>query len=88
MGVTVLSASTTDEEAIDGYKQHGLFTYVLAQGLSGEADLAKQGVVSNMNLATYVAATVPSLAENLYKHAQQPVPAISGLPFSISEVLK
>ncbi len=47
MGMTVLAAANTDEEAMDNYNGHGLFTAVVTDGLAGEADLFKQGIVTN-----------------------------------------
>ena len=38
VGSTILSASTSIQEALEGYQGHGLFTYVLAEGLKGKAD--------------------------------------------------
>ena len=34
IGLTVLAASTSDEEALEGYNKHGLFTYVVSDGLA------------------------------------------------------
>jgi len=50
----VLAAATTDQEALEGYKDHGLFTRVVADGLAGEA--AMKGIVSNFSLADYIGA--------------------------------
>ncbi len=72
-GVTVLAATTTDEEALEGYKNHGLFTYVVSQGLDGAAGPSKP-TVTNVDLAGYVLETVPGLATNLFKH-QPEIPA-------------
>ena len=42
VGSTILSASTSIQEALEGYNGHGLFTYVLTEGLSGKADKGNQ----------------------------------------------
>ncbi len=77
-------AATSDQEALEGYKDHGLFTRVLADGLGGEA--AMKGIVSNFSLADYVGAEVPPLAANIYKHDQTPTVSANGQRFSIAEI--
>jgi WD40 repeat protein len=83
IGSTVLAATTTDEEAIEGYENHGLFTRVIADGLGGRA--AAAGVVSNFSLADYVGAQVPPLAANLFKRDQAPTISAAGQRFPIAE---
>ncbi len=70
IGLTVLAASTSDEEALEGYNKHGLFTYVVSDGLAGSADLAKRGIITNDALTLFVRDALPSLAANLYRHEQ------------------
>ncbi len=53
-GISVLSASKTTQLANDNYKGHGLFTYILADGLNGKADYNKDGVVDSIEIAQYV----------------------------------
>ncbi len=84
IGSTVLAAATTDQEALEGYKDHGLFTRVLADGLGGEA--AMKGIVSNFSLADYVGAEVPPLASNLYQHDQTPTVSANGQRFPIAKI--
>ena len=84
IGSTVLAATTSDQEALEGYKDHGLFTRVLADGLGGEAAL--KGIVSNFSLADYVGAEVPPLAANIYMHDQIPTVSANGQRFPITEI--
>ncbi len=84
IGSTVLAAATTDQEALEGYKDHGLFTRVIADGLGGQA--AMKGIVSNFSLADYVGAEVPPLASNLYQHEQTPTVSATGQRFPIAQV--
>ncbi|MGP0059864.1 MAG: caspase family protein [Beijerinckiaceae bacterium] len=86
IGLTVLTAATTHQEALEGYKDHSLFAYVVADGLAGQAADASTGIVSNVSLAAYVAANVPPLAKNLYQHDQNPTVSISGQSFPITKV--
>jgi len=86
VGSTVLSAATSQQEAVEGYKNHGLFTWVLVQGLNGGADLDKDGFVKTLELASYVDEKVPELAEMVFKHKQFPVVSPSGQAFPLVRV--
>ena len=86
VGSTILSASTSIQEALEGYKGHGLFTFVLADGLNGKADKSKSGFVKTTELADYVDNEVPALAEKVFKRAQYPTISISGQGFPIGKV--
>jgi WD40 repeat protein len=86
VGSTVLSASTSTQEALEGYKGHGLFTWVITEGLAGRADSDKDGFVSTLELATYVDNRVPALAEEIFRQAQYPVVSPSGQGFPLVKV--
>ncbi|MDP3111391.1 MAG: caspase family protein [Thermodesulfovibrionales bacterium] len=86
VGSTILSASTSLQEAVEGYQGHGLFTYVLVEGLKGKADKGKTGYVKTTELADYVDSEVPVLAEKVFKKAQYPTISISGQAFPIGKV--
>ncbi len=53
---------------------HGLFTYYLVDGLSGWADgyEGKDGIITLVELRSYLLAKVPTLAEKKYKKKQEP----------------
>lgn len=86
VGSTILSASTSLQEALEGYQGHGLFTYVLTEGLKGKADKGNTGYVRTTELADYVDNEVPMLAEKIFKKAQYPTISISGQAFPIGKV--
>ena len=86
VGSTILSASTSLQEALEGYQGHGLFTYVLTEGLKGKADKSKTGYVRTTELADYVDNEVPALAEKVFKRAQYPTISISGQAFPVGKV--
>ncbi|MDQ5987300.1 MAG: hypothetical protein CSYNP_03040 [Syntrophus sp. SKADARSKE-3] len=86
VGSTILSASTSVQEALEGYDGHGLFTYILAEGLKGKADKGKTGYIKTTDLADYVDNEVPVLAEKVFKRAQFPTISISGQAFPIGKV--
>jgi len=86
VGSTILSASTSVQGALEGYQGHGLFTYVLTEGLKGKADKGKTGYIKTTDLADYVDNEVPILAEKVFKRAQFPTISISGQAFPIGKV--
>lgn len=86
VGSTILSASTSVQEALEGYQGHGLFTWVLTQGMLGKADKGRTGVVQTMELAAYVEVEVPELAERIFRRAQFPTASISGHGFPVGTV--
>lgn len=86
IGSTILSASTSIQEALEGYRGHGLFTYVIAEGLNGKADKGRSGYIKTTELADYVDSEVPLLAEKVFKRAQYPTISISGQAFPIGKV--
>jgi WD40 repeat protein len=86
VGTTILSASTSVQEALEGYEGHGVFTWVLTEGLRGKADKGKSGFVKTTELADYVDTEVPLLAEKVFKRAQYPTVNSSGQGFPIGQV--
>jgi uncharacterized HAD superfamily protein len=53
-GISVLSAAKSTQLALDGYKGHGLFSYILGEGLNGLADYNKDSIIDSMEIAQYV----------------------------------
>jgi uncharacterized caspase-like protein len=86
-GFTVLAATTTDQEALESpYKEHGLFSYVVADGLAGKAADPSSGVVTSFVLADYVNDNVPTLAQTALHRSQQPTAEKSGQSFPVTKV--
>ena len=83
VGSTILSAANTQQEALEGYRGHGLFTYVLSEGLQGKADMDKDGFVKTTELANYIEDEVSFLAEKVFNHKQFPVASPSGQGFPV-----
>jgi len=86
VGVTTLYASTETQEALEGYQGHGLFTWVVAEGLQGKADVDADGFVKTLELADYVDNEVPVLAERKFGRRQYPVVAPTGMGFPLTRV--
>ncbi len=84
VGSSVLAASTSQQFALEGEQQgHGLFTWVLLQGLDGKADARNLGYVNTGDLAGYVEAEVPKVAEQLYNAKQFPNSYKAGRDFPV-----
>jgi uncharacterized caspase-like protein len=91
IGTVVLAATAVRNDAIEGYKGHGLFTYVVTQGLAGVEGAVvrpadKDGTVSNFGLANYVGAEIPRLASTNYNEEQTPIAEVHGQRFPITKV--
>jgi len=86
VGSTVLAASTSVQEALEGYQGHGLFTHVITEGMKGKADSDGDGFIKTTELANYVDDEVPRLAEKVFNRAQYPTVSPSGMGFPISKV--
>jgi WD40 repeat protein/uncharacterized caspase-like protein len=70
-GRTILTASSGDADALEGYRGHGLFTYNLLEALE-RADGDGNGTIEVAELATYVYANVTALSAKVLKERQQP----------------
>jgi WD40 repeat protein len=73
VGSSVFSASADTEQALEGYKGHGLFTYVLLEGLQGKADFKKDGFITVKGLDLYTGERVMTLSEEVFKRQQNPM---------------
>ena len=69
-GISVLTAAKSTQEANDNYKEHGLFTYVLVDGLNGKADFNGNGVVDSIEIAQYVRDNVGRISRSETKLIQ------------------
>ncbi len=85
IGSAVFSASSDSQLALEGYKGHGLFTFVLLEGLRGKADIKKDGYITVLGLADYVEENVIKLSEEVFKRQQTPT-IQTGANFPIGKV--
>jgi uncharacterized caspase-like protein len=86
VGITVLSASSSDETAAEGLEGHGVFTWVLLQGMDGKADVSKTGSVNTTDLGGYVEREVPKIAMDKFQHVQNADVEKHGKPFQIVSI--
>jgi WD40 repeat protein/uncharacterized caspase-like protein len=70
-GATVLTATTDDTPAAEGYHGHGVFTYALLSAFAN-ADANGDGFIDVQELANYVITEVPALTEAAWQMRQVP----------------
>jgi len=85
-GTTILSASLRNKDALEGYKGHGLFSYVLLEGLKKKADLNGDGFVKTPELVDYVDERVPELSKQVFGLEQFPTVNLDGQSFPVTRV--
>lgn len=86
VGSSVFSASSDSQQALEGYKGHGLFTYVLIEGLQGKADFKKDGFITVKGLALHTEERVMTLSEEVFKRQQNPMIETGVNDFPIGKV--
>ncbi|MXX91531.1 MAG: SH3 domain-containing protein [Boseongicola sp. SB0665_bin_10] len=82
VGRTTLTASTDTAPALEGHRQHGLFTYVLLEALAA-SDTDGDDQVEITELIGYVDERLPALSEAVFGYRQVPQHRSQGSVFSI-----
>jgi len=90
VGITVVTATRKDQEAAELTELgHGLFTYVLSKGMSGEADWwPKNNEISAHELAKFSTDTIPLFSKKFLGSAQEPTAFTMGRDFSLLSIKK
>lgn len=85
VGLVFLAATTKDQEAAElADLGHGLFTYVVTNGMKGEADNAPTNQeVSAHELANFSATTIPNFSRKYLNASQEPTSFTIGDDFSL-----
>lgn len=86
-GHAVLAAASDSQSAMEGYNGHGVFTYVLLDGLAGNADSDGDGFVTLTELSSYVENQVPELSYEKWGYEQVPQKELRRQDFPIAEKL-
>jgi WD40 repeat protein/uncharacterized caspase-like protein len=81
-GRTVLTASREADPAFEGYRGHGIFTYVLLEGLA-LADDNRNGTVEMSELSRYLGNEVPELSRKAFGWRQIPQMKQVGSDFAL-----
>ena len=86
-GHAILAAASDSQSAMEGYNGHGVFTYVLLDGLAGNADSDGDGFVTLTELSSYVENQVPELSYEKWGYEQVPQKELRRQDFPIAEKL-
>ena len=70
-GRSIITASGGSQEALEGYRGHGLFTYEMLDALN-RADSDNSGTIEVTELAAYVYAQVTELSQKVFRQRQAP----------------
>lgn len=83
VGVVVLAATRRDQEAAElSDLGHGLFTYVVSEGMGGKADLKPQNFkISAHEVSDFSTETIPSFSKKYLGAAQDPTSFTMGHDF-------
>ncbi len=71
-GQATIAASSDSQSAMEGYEGHGIFTYVILEGLAGKADSNKDGFISLSELSAYAEEKVPDYSYAKWGYEQYP----------------
>jgi hypothetical protein len=82
MGRTVLSASTDDAPALEGYQGHGVMTWAMLDAL-GQADANGNAMIEVTELAGWLDAKVPEISSAAFGFRQVPQMSIRGSDFAL-----
>ncbi len=92
-GAAVLTAAADDQESqeglpLDSKEKHGVFTWVMTEGLKGEkGEDVNDHTVNTAEIIAYVATHVPDEAEKYFKQTQIPsTEPNGGRPFPVTKV--
>jgi hypothetical protein len=87
-GRATILAATDEQPAAEGYQGHGVFTYVLLQGLRhADAQFGnRDGYIDLFELAAYVNDQVPAITMNAFNFEQVPQVYLHGTDFPIGIV--
>jgi hypothetical protein len=85
LGNTVFSSLSDIRTAFEGYREHGLFTYVLNEGLKGKAAVEKDKIITVHSLAEYMQVELGRLSEEVFKKEYAPITQI-GTNFAVGKI--
>ncbi len=83
IGRAILSATTDDKPAAEGFGDHGVFTYALLAGLA-QGDLNEDGIIDVRELGAFVKEKVPAFTWRAWGVLQVPQTNLSGANFPLS----
>ncbi len=77
-GVAIIAGATSKQNAIDGYKKHGIFTYTVLDAMGNEKVYSFDDKLSINEIAEYTKYLLPKLAKENFGHEQRPTIYMQG----------
>ena len=78
VGSAIIAGATSKEKAIDGYKEHGIFTYTLLEAMNNKKVYSFDDKLSINEVAEYAKYLLPKLAKEKFNHEQKPTIYMNG----------
>ncbi len=77
-GVAIIVGATSKQNAIDGYKKHGIFTYTVLDAMGNKKVYSFDDKLSINEIAEYTKYLLPKLAKENFGHEQRPTIYMQG----------
>ncbi len=77
-GVAIIAGATSKQNAIDGYKKHGIFTYTVLDAMGNKKVYSFDDKLSINEIAEYTKYLLPKLAKENFGHEQRPTIYMQG----------
>ncbi len=81
LGRASLMASSKEQVAFEGYKNHGVFTSIVLDALQGGADYTRSDSITVDELSVYVSKHLPELTERKWGYRQEAIRNTTGHDF-------
>ncbi|NEW59720.1 caspase family protein [Sulfurovum sp. bin170] len=78
VGSAIIAGASSSQDAIDGYKQHGIFTYTILDAMGNKKVYDFEDRISITDIAKYVKVVLPRLAKEAFNHEQKPTIYLNG----------
>jgi len=85
VGRAIISASSKNQVALEGYKNHGVFTYFLLNSLDNDKVYGYDNRLSISEIANYLKYILPKETMKKWGYRQEPKAFLQGSDFVISE---
>ena len=79
----LIASAADDRMAQKGEGDHGVFTFVLLEGLRGAADPNRNGIIEVKELADYIEKTMPEITRRNWDYERFPISDIRGAAFFV-----
>lgn len=85
-GRNFIVASTKEQVALEGYKNHGVFTYSLLEALQDSKNYGSDNILTIGELALFVENRVPEISYQTFGYEQVPQKQLNGNDFPIAAI--